>query len=44
MVIDVDCNGIIVKDFDGIVWCIELVCKVWLVGVLVSWLGRDFVE
>jgi len=41
MVIDVDRDGITVKDPDGSVRRIESACKVWSAGVSASSLGRD---
>lgn len=43
-VIDVDRNGITVKDSDGTVRRIESACKVWSAGVSASRLGRDLAE
>jgi NADH dehydrogenase len=44
MVIDVDRNGITVKDSDGTVRRIESACKVWSAGVAASPLGRDLAD
>jgi len=44
MVIDVDRNGITVKDSDGTVRRIESACKVWSAGVSASPLGRDLAD
>lgn len=44
MVIVVDYKGIIIKEKDGGECCIECVCKVWVVGVVVSLLGKMIVE
>ncbi|ATA28666.1 NADH dehydrogenase [Mycobacterium lepraemurium] len=44
LVIDVDRNGITVKDSDGTVRRIESACKVWSAGVSASPLGRDLAE
>ncbi|HXY65824.1 MAG TPA: NAD(P)/FAD-dependent oxidoreductase [Mycobacterium sp.] len=41
MVIDIDRDGITVKDPDGSVRRIESACKVWSAGVSASALGRD---
>lgn len=44
MVVDVDRNGITVKDKDGSLRRIESACKVWSAGVSASPLGKDLAE
>ncbi|OBG82308.1 NADH dehydrogenase [Mycobacterium sp. NS-7484] len=44
MVVDVDRNGLAVKDSDGTIRRIESACKVWSAGVSASPLGKDLAE